>query len=582
MKPAKIAVWVVVVLLCLAGAGRGLWTPDEPREAEMGREMYLDPGLVPTLNDELFYQKPPLYYWAVASAFALSGGPSVDGARMVSSLAAIFTLIITFVWARRAHGTTTAWIATVMLATSGQFFVGAQWIRIDGLLMLWCTLAFWSGWELINGKSGWKYLTIFYAANILSFWTKGMIGPVLVMVGLGLLFVVDFRNKPWRSIRPVLGIFLFGLAFSVLVALMYLESGSQIVWGWFWENHVQRLIEPKGTGHKQPFYYYIYNLPLALLPWLLPLALTLRPAFWKEQAGTAIKRYAGAMCAAGALLLSIASTKRGVYLLPLMPVFCLLMGLAVEHLFRTFSTPSSTASATPPGWPLRAGIWLQALFCAMLGVAPAIAHIIYSGSVTMAAVLCGIAGAAAGAGTIRYLRQGDLPRSAGWAVGSTVMAFLAITIIANPILSEAKEFDSFLNWVDDQLEPGETIDSIGADETLRGIVPFLTQRKLACMDKHDPFRSQDVRGGPPRYLLVQIIDKFRNRKILEDRYREIRTQQVGSRRSIGLWERKFLVPASSAETDSSETSSKRKARNAARIRLPESAVHLSACFAKKL
>jgi 4-amino-4-deoxy-L-arabinose transferase-like glycosyltransferase len=60
----------LLVLLSAAGLGRGLWTPDEPREAEISREMFLSPGVIPTVNAHPFAEKPPLYYWTVAAAFA--------------------------------------------------------------------------------------------------------------------------------------------------------------------------------------------------------------------------------------------------------------------------------------------------------------------------------------------------------------------------------------------------------------------------------------------------------------------------------------------------------------------------------
>ena len=69
-----VLLWASLALLSLLGLGRGLWTPDEPREAEISREMRATPGMIPTLNGEPFLEKPPLYYWMVAGAFALGGG----------------------------------------------------------------------------------------------------------------------------------------------------------------------------------------------------------------------------------------------------------------------------------------------------------------------------------------------------------------------------------------------------------------------------------------------------------------------------------------------------------------------------
>src|SRR3984885_3516781 len=95
---------LALLLLALLGCNRGLWTPDEPREAEISREMALAPGVIPTLNGQRFIEKPPLYYWVVAAAFRVSGGASVLAARAVSVLAGVATLLLLLHWGSTAHG----------------------------------------------------------------------------------------------------------------------------------------------------------------------------------------------------------------------------------------------------------------------------------------------------------------------------------------------------------------------------------------------------------------------------------------------------------------------------------------------
>src|ERR1700682_5244146 len=74
------SVWFGLLLLALLGCNRGLWTPDEPREAEISREMALSPSVIPTLNGQRFIEKPPLYYWVVAAVYRLTGAASVVAA----------------------------------------------------------------------------------------------------------------------------------------------------------------------------------------------------------------------------------------------------------------------------------------------------------------------------------------------------------------------------------------------------------------------------------------------------------------------------------------------------------------------
>src|ERR1700688_2909831 len=84
---------LALAMLALLGCNRGLWTPDEPREAEISREMALSPSVIPTLNGQRFIEKPPLYYWVVAAVYRLTGGPSVLAARGVSVVAGLATLL---------------------------------------------------------------------------------------------------------------------------------------------------------------------------------------------------------------------------------------------------------------------------------------------------------------------------------------------------------------------------------------------------------------------------------------------------------------------------------------------------------
>jgi 4-amino-4-deoxy-L-arabinose transferase-like glycosyltransferase len=74
---------VVIPLFYLGLSNQGLWSADEPRVAEIGREMAkTGNGAVPTLNQKPFLEEPPLYYSSLALVFKVFGGASDKVARI--------------------------------------------------------------------------------------------------------------------------------------------------------------------------------------------------------------------------------------------------------------------------------------------------------------------------------------------------------------------------------------------------------------------------------------------------------------------------------------------------------------------
>ena len=98
---------VVVPLFSLGLSNHGLWSADEPRVAEIGREMALTGNwAVPTLNQRPFLEEPPLYYASLALAFK-AFGISDKVARIPSAFFAFAAILVIFFMANlilRAKG----------------------------------------------------------------------------------------------------------------------------------------------------------------------------------------------------------------------------------------------------------------------------------------------------------------------------------------------------------------------------------------------------------------------------------------------------------------------------------------------
>ena len=73
-RPLLVAAVFAAVAAFAGVHGHSLWSPDEPREAEMSREM-LESGFsaMPTLGGEPFLEKPPLFFWLAAASYSVFG-----------------------------------------------------------------------------------------------------------------------------------------------------------------------------------------------------------------------------------------------------------------------------------------------------------------------------------------------------------------------------------------------------------------------------------------------------------------------------------------------------------------------------
>ena len=89
--------WLVGLALlaswCVGMFGRGYWTPDEPREADISWRMsWQADAAVPQLAGEAFCEKPPLTYW-LAGASVRAFGESAAAARLPNLLYALLTTV---------------------------------------------------------------------------------------------------------------------------------------------------------------------------------------------------------------------------------------------------------------------------------------------------------------------------------------------------------------------------------------------------------------------------------------------------------------------------------------------------------
>jgi len=331
---------VFAVLLFLVGLGRrDLWGSDEPRVAGIGAEMARSGEiLVPRLNGEPFLEKPPLYFWISAASFHLLG-ENTYAARLPSALAAIGGVILIFFLCRNmGFPPMSAFLSGMMLATSGEYWAIGRRCILDMLLcfsVLGAMLCFYNAAvrfrekERVEAGFLWSGGFVFFLSCAVM--TKGLIG--LVVPASALLFWLtsrlvvnrEFCVKSWAVL--LIGSVLCLVPAGIWVLLLYKKQGWGAVYDVVWLNNFGRFTG-EHPGHKAPFYFYLPKFPAQFLPWTILVPLGLVYHYKRIRKGDSNSLFMLCWLVPPFVLLSAASGKRPLYLLPLYPAAALFVAAA--------------------------------------------------------------------------------------------------------------------------------------------------------------------------------------------------------------------------------------------------------------
>lgn len=350
------APWLVLLAAVLAGApGLATLPPDEHEVLvlQTAREMHArGDWLVPYFNGEPRLNKPPLSYWAtavVAAAAGTLGEIAPWHGRLPSFLAGLAAVGLVLWAGHRLHGPRVAALGAGLLASSAGYFTYTHDARPDMLYagLCWAGLALFAlalaGVHPLGSARARGTALAGWALFALATLAKGPQVPAMLLVALGVAAQFEERGAraAWARLEPLRG----ALVFGALVAPWWLcldarlppeaVAGSQLGGS---------LLRPDFASLFNG--YYLYR-PLQLaLPWvpLVPLAWL---ALGRLPGRPAVRLWLSVL-AVTVLAFSFGSQQRYFYLLPVLPVMCLLTAAGMERLLNGGSG----------GW-LRGALWVQ-------------------------------------------------------------------------------------------------------------------------------------------------------------------------------------------------------------------------------
>ena len=146
---------------------------DEPRFAEASREMRQSGDfLLPRLNGEYRFDKPPLIYWCQVLAYDILGENDF-AARLPSAIFAALTAVTTLIYSSRIFGPRIGLWSGILFATSLQVFIHSRAAVADMPLVFFFLTATWADWERLRKPDSAFWRWTFYLSLGLGFLAKG-------------------------------------------------------------------------------------------------------------------------------------------------------------------------------------------------------------------------------------------------------------------------------------------------------------------------------------------------------------------------------------------------------------------------
>lgn len=333
-----IAILCTLILAFAFQGARGIWQPDEGYYVGTALTMMKAGNLlIPKIGEEgseIFLEKPPLLYWGIMAGLRVFGR-SEFAARAFNALCYCATVAVIGALSLSMFGDKrTAVASSIMYATMVIPFIAVNFVTPDTPLTLWTTLAVLCFWKSVepDAKRVRMWQLLMCVAVGLGFLTKG---PAVLIPCAGMFTfllvrrrTVQFFFTPWA---------LVGVAIFCLIGLGWYSYVSLKVQGaasYFFDNQVWgRLVSPKYRRNPGLSGAFIY-VPIILfgtLPW--------SGIWWEKRAYLWRKLFCrkwwyGLPADSRALLLvcwffapmiilSLASSKLGLYALPVFPALAI-------------------------------------------------------------------------------------------------------------------------------------------------------------------------------------------------------------------------------------------------------------------
>jgi len=349
LNSKKRLITLLVVLVCgviifILGLGTtGLVDETPPLFATAARAMSESGDwLTPKVNGIFRFDKPPLIYWLMGFFYSLPKNEIWDSfgtlsARLPSALASLFLMLMIgdtlFCWPQKSDKQfLTPIVASLGFALSPLIIIWSRTAVSDALLTGTLGISLLLFWRRMASKNNEQCISawVFLGFAIL---TKG---PVALILALLTITSFLFSQKNWKTllykINPKKG-FLISILISVPWYILELIKEGKPFWDNFFGYHNFQRYTSVVNNHAEPFWFFLYIMILASLPFTPFLYYGIFKTFKdffkssKKSCDVNDTLYTYSLCWLTSVLIffSLSATKLPSYWLPAIPAAALLM-----------------------------------------------------------------------------------------------------------------------------------------------------------------------------------------------------------------------------------------------------------------
>jgi len=349
LNSKKRLITLLIVLVCgvivfILGLGTtGLVDETPPLFAAAARTMSESGDwLTPKVNGIFRFDKPPLIYWLMGFFYSLPKSEVWDSygtisARLPSALGSLFLMLMIgdtlFCWPQKSNRQfLTPIVASLAFALSPIIIIWSRTAVSDALLTGTLGISLLLFWRRMASENNDQCISawVFLGFAIL---TKG---PVAFVLALLTITSFLFSQKNWKTllckINPKKG-FLITILISVPWYLLELIKEGKPFWDNFFGYHNFQRYTAVVNNHAEPFWFFLYIMILASLPFTPFLFYGIFKAFKdflkssKESCNVSESLYTYSLCWLISVLIffSLSATKLPSYWLPAIPAAAILI-----------------------------------------------------------------------------------------------------------------------------------------------------------------------------------------------------------------------------------------------------------------